>query len=150
MKIVRTAYVRVKDIYELDLDEQLCEEVKEHLKRIAVDPDEVPDISVQTLAQCWEDDGSRALLDYTIKIKGYRGEPYEEHLTELVHEYLNDALWECDPYTSDSDTDDWDDEIEYEGQSYRKVIDAPNPDFLDNGDDDSDDDISPESVNDNK
>ena len=145
MKLVRTAYVRTQEIYELDLDEELAHDIETRLKADVIDPETVPHISAQTLAQCWEDEGPKALLDYQLTFESYSGKPYTQYLTEAIHDILNDYLWGADPYQADSDTDDWDDELEC--NDWRE-IDGPNPDFPDGSEEKIN--HSPESANDNE
>jgi hypothetical protein len=146
MKIIRKAKVVEYESYELEVTEELAQECETALKRAAINPKEVPHLSVQTLAQCWEDDGSVELLDYIIEVQGYHGS-YQQHLTEWVHDWLNDVVWELEPYYGDREIVDWDDDLEWEDDDeWNMVYRESNPDF-DYG---KDEDVvsSPESTND--
>ena len=141
MKLVRNVYVRSREVYELDIDEELAREVETRLKKEAVDPDTIPHISVQTLAQCWEQKGSQSLFEYKVEIDGYGG-PHKTYLFDMICDILNDWLWSVDSYQADADTEDWEDELNGSRTEFN-LINAPNPDFPD-----EDEEPSPEGRND--
>lgn len=146
MEIVRNAIVREYECYRLEVDEDLAKTCEEDLKKTAVNPDAVPHLSVQTLMQCWEDEGSRKLQDYVLEIKGYSNS-YLVHLVEWVREWLNELLWEAEPSYGDSETIDYEDEIdEYDNDEYRLIFESVNPDFED--EEDTSFVVSPEGSND--
>lgn len=145
MKLVRTAYVKTTEVYEMEITEQLAQEVEDAIRRELADPATMPHISVQTLIQCWEGSGPDSLKDYRVEVRGYFGTVYKERLDDKVCEYLSEWLWEEDPYQTDSDTVDWDTDLE--GVDYDEV-DGPNPDFPDEPEEEIN--HSPESTNDNE
>lgn len=146
MEIVRTARVEEYECYRLEVDEDLAQACEEALKRVAVNPDNVPHLSPQTLMQCWEDEGSRKLQDYELDIKGYSCS-YMVYLVEWVREWLSDVLWEQEPTYGDRNAIDYEDDIDWHGNDeYRCIFEDVNPDFED--DEDSSFVISPEGNND--
>lgn len=146
MKIIRKAKVVEYERYELEITDELAQECENELKRNAVNPKDVPHLSAQTLAQCWEDEGSVELLGYTLEVKGY-SYSYLAHLTEVINEWLDQVIWELEPYYGDREIVDWDDDFEYEDDDeWNMVFKENNPDF-DCGKD-GDTASSPESAND--
>lgn len=144
MEIVRTALVEEYEIYRLEVNEDLAKACEETLKGVAVNPDTVPHLSVQTLMQCWQDEGSRKLQDYMVEIKGY-SRSYKVYLTEWVRTWLSEVLWEEEPIYGDRETIDCEDEINWHGKDeYRLIFESVNPDF----EDDEEDEVSPEAHND--
>ena len=145
MKLVRTAYVKTTEVYEMEITEQLAQKVEDAIKGELADPATMPHISVQTLVQCWECGGPDSLKDYRVEVRGYSGAVYKERLDDKICDYLSKWLWEEDPYQTDSETVDWDTDLE--GVDY-DAVDGPNPDFPDESEEDTD--LSPESTNDNE
>jgi len=72
MKLQKYEYRSVTELTEVELTEELARECEKVLKLRAVNPEEVPPISMQTLAQCWADNiCNEALENCTILIKGH-------------------------------------------------------------------------------
>lgn len=149
MKLQKYEYRSVTELTEVELTEELAQECERVLKLRAVNPEEVPHISMQTIAQCWADNVcNEELENYTILIKGHSG-AWEVKLVNEINDWLQGMMWtatETQSKVIDSHMDDWSDDFECSPEEYQTMIRVTNPDFL--SDDDADD-VSPETTNDN-
>lgn len=132
MELIKTAYIHATHKYRLELDEALAADCEKYLKDIAVNPETVPPISMQTLAQCWTSELGYGLAEYKIDIKGYNStKTYSCYLHELIKEFLDDEVWDADYEEWASDIDDCEDDLDCSDDMYRNVVCGTNPDFPD-------------------
>lgn len=150
MKLQKYQYRRVTELTEIELTEELAQECERVLKMRADIPEEVPPISMQTLAQCWAGTVCNdALESYTIVIQG-RTQRWRVRLIDEINDWLQGMIWtaaETQSKVVDSDMEDFSDDFECSPEEYQTLLRCTNPDFL--SDDDADDDVSPETSNDN-
>ena len=107
MKIVRTAYRRIVEEYQLSIDEYLVKDINTDITR-------------------WSKVHGYGFCNLTLKevedLINYRGAGYEnrddEKLTfsnstlgDYVRDWINDALWDCEYTEIDGYTSDWEDEV---------------------------------------
>jgi len=101
MKIKRYARAEVVDIYELEVDETLVNEINESIKKHK--PDFV-NLTLEDLIVFIKDEVHPREKE---EIPCFYG---KEFLIEYVHCYINDKIWENYCGIEDSETYDWDDE----------------------------------------
>lgn len=149
MKLQKYQYRSVTELTEIELTEELAQECEKALKMRAVIPEEVPHISMQTIAQCWAGNiCNDALENYTILIQGHT-QQWRVRLIEEINDWLQGMMWtaaETQSKVVDSDMEDWSDDFECSPEEYQTIFRCTNLDFL--SDDDADG-VSPETSNDN-
>lgn len=116
----------------MDITEELVNDIQNSLKASPVNSDEIPDLTVQTVAQCWTGDYSPSLEKCYITLKTY-DQTFQMPLVDYIKDYIDEELWNDDPYDVDSDTVDWEDENDFTRSEWDMIC-SDNPDFPDEED----------------
>lgn len=111
-KIIRTRWARVTEVTELPIDEELARLVNDDVLTNMIPEQKelfVP-LTVENIEKIYMDEEFER-TEEKFSIKAMNGKIYECSLAESVIDYINDIIWDCDYYTTDSEVDDWDTDI---------------------------------------
>ena len=143
MIIKRQALATTSEYYQLDFNEELVEQTNRHIRLLALNPDDLPNISLQTLVQCFMCKPPKALKNYTFKSIYHTDErPDYMYLYLEIRRYLDRLMWDNLMYTEEEGYTDIYDEPE-NSDTYAALLHDPNPDFSS-----SKDEATPEGLND--
>ena len=132
MKLQKYEYRNVTELTEVELTEELAQACERDIKKWAAFPEQVPHISMQTLAQCWTDNvNDDALHDYVILVKCY-SDVRKSYLTDEIKDWLQEMMWQATETQSvvvDSESIDSTDDVNCSAEEYQTLLESPNPDF---------------------
>lgn len=132
MKLQKYEYRTVTELTEVELTKELAQACEQGIKEHAVYPEQVPHISMQTLAQCWANNVcDDALEDYKLLTKWY-SVVQESRLIDEIRGWLQDMMWtasETQAVVVDSESTDSEDDYECTPDEYLTLIRNSNPDF---------------------
>ena len=143
MIIKRQALATTSEYYQLDFNEELVKQTNRYIRLFALNPDDLPNISLQTLVQCFMCKPPKALKNYIFKsIYHTDARPDYMYLYLEIRRYLDRLMWDNLMYTEEEGYTDIYDEPE-NSDTYTALLHDPNPDFPS-----SKDEATPEGLND--
>lgn len=111
--IERREYVRVTNLYTLDIDESFVKEMNDYLSLYEQSNGEpIPELTAEDIINLEEDNlPEESILDNMRIHKINAKIDWDWLLMDSVHDYISDAIWESPYELIDGETYDWEQEI---------------------------------------
>ena len=107
LRIERVAYRRIKELYTLDLNEDLAKEMEDNIN-LWLEEDYYP---VEVTVQMLEDVAHEVRDPDWNRLLRFKGTTYEQTLYDYICDYFYDAIWEEKPEWLDEDTEYFEDNL---------------------------------------
>lgn len=114
MKIVRTTWERVTSEYVFEVDEEFCKDTLEWLNEHMVhEEDRLETLTPQDIKViCEEDYDEDSIWSKEVEMCFWGDHIFRQAIGEIIHDSVNDAVWDSDYQTVDSEMDDYEDSWE--------------------------------------
>lgn len=106
MKVIRKAWVRCVETYELELTDRYVEDLNKYLQEHCTEA--LPPLTAEDIVDIVNgEDNLFAQKGYTWKWHHDKDQTFLQELGDYVRELVNEDVWDCEYNSEYIDTDDW-------------------------------------------